>query len=101
MRGGAARDDGRHANTEEVVLEQNAARLFLVRAIQQREEQRVVQHEHIGGEDATARALKKADSLLLAKFRRVAANLRRAKPPLGADVRPDLRLRLDLEAGDA
>src|SRR5207253_7908858 len=84
---------------DEVVLEQNAALNLVVQAAQQRKEQRVVQHQHIGREDAAARALKKTDAVLLAELGGVTANLGRTNPALGADVGPDFRIRLDVEIG--
>ena len=46
-------------------LEQDAAAAFLLQPAQQREEQRVIQHQHVRGQDAVARALEKADLVLL------------------------------------
>ena len=74
---------------------------LLLQAAQQREEQRVVQHQHVRGEDPVARALEEADAVVLGEIGRVAAELGRAQPALGADLRPDLRVRLDLEVRQA
>ena len=72
----------RFVENDEIVFEQDAAVHFLVQAAQQREEQGVVQHQNIGGEDATARALEKTDAVLFAELGCITTNLRRANPAL-------------------
>ena len=99
--GGDVLDRVRLVEDEEIVLEEDAALLLLVHAAEQREEERVVQHQHVGGKDALARALEEAEAVVLREVRLVAANLRRAQAALGADLRPDLRVRLQLEVGAA
>src|SRR5260221_5991895 len=82
---------------DEIILEQDADFHYLVEAAQQRKKQRVVEHQHVGGKNALARALKEADAVLLAEFRLVAANLGRTKTALRANVRPDLGVGLNVE----
>ena len=47
------------------------------------------------------RPLKKADAVVLGEVGREAANLGRAQPALGTNLRPDLRVRLDVEVRQA
>ena len=101
MLGGDVLDRVRLVEDEEIVLEEDAALLLLVHAAEQREEERVVQHQHVGGKDALARALEEAEAVVLGEVGLVAANLRRAQAALGADLRPNLRVRLQLEVGAA
>ena len=86
---------------DEVIAEQDAALDFLLQAAEQGEEQRVVHHQHIRGEDAIARALEEADGVILAEVGRVTAQLGRAQAALGADLRPHLRVGLHLEVRQA
>jgi hypothetical protein len=91
----------RFVEDHEVIAEQDAALDFLFQAAEQGEEERVVHHQHVRGEDAITRALEETDGVILAEVGRVTAELGRAQPPLGADLRPDLRVRLYLKIRQA
>ena len=85
----------------EVVAEQDAALHFLLQPRQQGEKERVVQHQHVGGKDAIARALKETDAMLLGEIGWVTAELGRTQPALGADLRPNFGVRFDVEIREA
>ena len=52
---------------------------LLVNAAEQREEQRVIQHQHVRRKNSVPRALEKTDAVVLGEIGREAANLRRAQ----------------------
>ena len=88
------RGDGFHrvrlVENDEIILEQQAALDVLLQAAEQREEERVIEHQHVRGEDVAAGALIEADGVLFGELRRVAANFRPAQPALRAHLPPDL-----------
>src|ERR1019366_8708307 len=86
---------------DEVIAEQDAALDFLLQAAEQGEEERVVHHQDVRREAAVARALEETDGVVLAEIGRITAELGRAEPALGADLRPNLRVRLHLEIRQA
>src|SRR3974390_943568 len=86
---------------DKVIAEQDSALDLFVQAAEQGEEQGVVEHQNVGRENAAAGALEKAKRVLLSKSRLVATYFRRTQTALGAHLRPDLRIRLEVEIGQA
>ena len=58
----------RLVENDEIVLEQDAAFHFLLDAHEQREKERVIQNQHVGGKNAVARALKETDRMVFAEI---------------------------------
>ena len=89
----------RLVENHEVVLEQNAAFLLFINSAEQREKQRVVQHQHVRRKKLVPRALEKADAVVLGEIGRKAADFRRAQPAFGTNLRPDFRVGLNVKVG--
>ena len=87
----------RFVEDDEVVFEQNAAFLLFAQTTEQREEQRVIQNQNVGGQNFVARALKKADGMILAEIGLIPADFRRAKAAFRANQRPNFGVRLDVK----
>ena len=85
----------------EVVLEEDAAFARLVVRAEQREEERVVHHQHVRAKDALADALEETDAVVLGEVRLRPADLRRTQPAFAAHVLPDLRIGFDGEVRQA